>query len=150
MAEPVDLLDGAGRASRGKAARDALKQRTRPEDAFPTSRDGRLIVREERDGKRRRDDSEDDSDGGSDGGRTARTARTARTSNTRRTSRTELSRGDKFRSKKAQGDAKKGALEPFAYWPMDRKMLNRRKAKQKVAQKELGKVVRSAKRQRQG
>ena len=48
------------------------------------------------------------------------------------------------------GDAKKGALEPFAYWPMDRKMLNRRKAKQKVAQKELGKVVRSAKRQRQG
>ena len=58
--------------------------------------------------------------------------------------------GDKFRSKKAQGDAKKGALEPFAYWPMDRKMLNRRKAKQKVAQKELGKVVRSAKRQRQG
>ena len=66
---------------------------------------------------------------GSDGGRTARTART---SNTRRTSRTDVSRGgrslggrseggrskgkstskvlggDKFRSKKAEGDTKKG------------------------------------------
>merc|ERR1719515_694204 len=109
-AEPVDLLDGAGRASRGKAARDALKQRTRPEDAFPTSRDGRLIVREERDGKRRRDDSEDDSDGGSDGGRTARTARTTRTSNTRRTSRTELSRGAKSLGGRSEGGRGKGKI----------------------------------------
>ena len=50
--------------------------------------------------------------------------------------------GDRFKGKKgAGGDAKKGALEPFAYWPLDRKMLNRRKAKQRVAERELQNVV---------
>lgn len=48
--------------------------------------------------------------------------------------------------------------EPYAYWPLDRKMLNRRKGKQASASQGLGKVVtsvvagamRGAKARRQG
>ena len=64
-------------------------------------------------------------------GRTAGTARTARTNKTARTDRSIV---------RAKGTKK---LEPFAYWPMDRKMLNRRAAKRKDAKKGLLGVVKS-------
>lgn len=36
-------------------------------------------------------------------------------------------------------------VEPYAYWPLDRKMLNRRSAKQSSAKRGLDQVVSAAK-----
>lgn len=61
-------------------------------------------------------------------------------------SRFEQHSGDRFQSRKAQGDVKgKQKVEPYAYWPLDRKMLNKRSAKKRAAEKGLEKVVRAVK-----
>jgi hypothetical protein len=56
--------------------------------------------------------------------------------------------GDRFKAKKegTGGDVKGGSkVEPYAYWQMDRKMLNRRRGKQATASKGLAGVVGGAK-----
>eukprot|EP00873_Tetraselmis_striata_P019446 jgi/Tetstr1/439710/TSEL_028129.t1 len=87
--------------------------------------------------------------GGSVGGRTARTAggrSTAKASSAARSragSNKEHS-GDRFKPKRkgTGGDMKaSGKVEPYAYWPLDKKMLNRRSAKQATAKKGLDKVL---------
>jgi ribosomal RNA-processing protein 12 len=55
--------------------------------------------------------------------------------------------GDRYKPKKAGtgGDVKAGgSVEPYAYWQLDRKMLNRRRGKQAAASKGLAGVVRGA------
>lgn len=52
--------------------------------------------------------------------------------------------GDRYRPKAAgaSGDVKgKAAVDPYAYWQFDRKMLNRRRGKQAAAAKGLGGIV---------
>lgn len=57
--------------------------------------------------------------------------------------------GDKFKSRKAGGDVKgKAKVEPYAYWPLDRKLLNRRAAKSRGAKKGLEKVINTGKSKR--
>ena len=53
----------------------------------------------------------------------------------------------RFRARKgAKGDTKgKSSVEPYAYWPLDRKLLNRRSSKQAAAKKGLQGVVKGAK-----
>lgn len=53
----------------------------------------------------------------------------------------------RFKSKGRAGGDTKGAsrVEPYAYWPLDRKMLNRRPAKKAAAEQGLDAVVRAAK-----
>lgn len=67
--------------------------------------------------------------------------------------------GKRFAASKrgAGGDVKgKSKVEPYAYWPLDRKMLNRRMAKKSEAKHGLSEIISSgavkqkAKRQRQG
>jgi ribosomal RNA-processing protein 12 len=56
--------------------------------------------------------------------------------------------GDRFKAKKsgAGGDIKGSSkVEPYAYWPLDRKMLNRRVQKTKTAKSGLDRVVSAAK-----
>ncbi|KAL0054199.1 hypothetical protein WJX82_005285 [Trebouxia sp. C0006] len=78
--------------------------------------------------------------GGSVGGRSmgARTSATAKGSQ---------HSGDRFKARKgAKGDTKGASkVEPYAYWPLDRKMLNRRAGKQAAAKKGLERVVKAAK-----
>ncbi|KAF8071289.1 uhpC [Scenedesmus sp. PABB004] len=53
--------------------------------------------------------------------------------------------GERYASKSgAAGDVKKGAVEPYAYWAMDRKLLNRRRGKQAAASKGIAGVVAGA------
>lgn len=55
--------------------------------------------------------------------------------------------GERFRAKKggAQGDVKgKSKLEPFAYWPLDRNLMNRRASKARGARQGLDKIVTAA------
>jgi ribosomal RNA-processing protein 12 len=52
--------------------------------------------------------------------------------------------GDEYASKKSRavGDVKKdGKLDPFAYWPLDPKILNRREAKRNAARKGISSVM---------
>ena len=53
----------------------------------------------------------------------------------------------RFKARKgAKGDTKGASkVEPYAYWPLDRKMLNRRAGKQAAAKKGLQRVVKAAK-----
>ena len=53
----------------------------------------------------------------------------------------------RFKARKgAKGDTKgKSSVEPYAYWQLDRKLLNRRASKQAAAKKGLQGVVRGAK-----
>lgn len=58
-----------------------------------------------------------------------------------------LSTSCRFKARKgAKGDTKGASkVEPYAYWPLDRKMLNRRAGKQAAAKKGLERVVKAAK-----
>lgn len=50
--------------------------------------------------------------------------------------------GGEYSSKKAGGDLKKkGKLEPYAYWPLDRKLLNRRVDRKAAARKGMASVM---------
>ncbi|PNH02025.1 Ribosomal RNA-processing protein 12 [Tetrabaena socialis] len=54
--------------------------------------------------------------------------------------------GERFKAKDAAGDVKgKAKVEPYAYWSLDRRMLNRRKGKQAAASSKLASVVAGAK-----
>lgn len=55
--------------------------------------------------------------------------------------------GDRFKSQKGGGDVKKGSasVEPYAYWPLDRKLLNRRASKARGAKAGLDRIVTAAK-----
>jgi hypothetical protein len=44
---------------------------------------------------------------------------------------------ERFRKRKAGGDSQSEDVEPFAYWPMDAQLLNRRKGKAKKASENL-------------
>ena len=159
--EPTDLLNsqamialsggGAGRGGGGSDDEGALE--------LKTARDGRLIVPKNIDKYERRDVGV--SGEGGPGDEDARSRRSARTQNRAASSRGGGSRGgvsaqrpraasttgarsrvlggSRFKSKGgAGGDVKgKGRVEPFAYWPLDRKMLNRRAAKRRSATAEL-------------
>jgi hypothetical protein len=51
---------------------------------------------------------------------------------------------DRFKAKKASGDTQKGSVvEPFAYWRLDKNLLNSRKQKSRSAKSRLGHVVKS-------
>jgi ribosomal RNA-processing protein 12 len=55
--------------------------------------------------------------------------------------------GDRFKPKKGGtgGDSKgSNGVEPYAYWQLDRRMLNRRRGKQAGASKQLGSLVKAA------
>ena len=54
--------------------------------------------------------------------------------------------GSEYASKKASGDVKrKGKLEPYAYWPLDRKMMSRRPEQRAAARKGMASVVKMTK-----
>ncbi|GIL64267.1 hypothetical protein Vafri_18268 [Volvox africanus] len=53
--------------------------------------------------------------------------------------------GDRFKAKKAAGDVKgKAKVEPYAYWTLDRRMLNRRRGKQAEASGKLASIISGA------
>ncbi|KAG2487102.1 hypothetical protein HYH03_014215 [Edaphochlamys debaryana] len=53
--------------------------------------------------------------------------------------------GDRFKAKGASGDVKgKAKVEPYAYWSLDRRMLNRRRGKQAAASSKLASIVAGA------
>ncbi|QDZ25086.1 NUC173 domain-containing protein [Chloropicon primus] len=141
--EPANLLDNRemvkmnarNMPSRGDSdSEDDIQFKTR-------KKDGKLIIKDDKYEKRERGSDEEMDDRRSvRSGRTARTSRTSKSGATMKTNRTSKTHASGKTIVKTKGTKK---LEPFAYWPMDRKMLNRRAAKRKDAKKGLLHVVKS-------
>jgi len=138
--EPLDLLDQ-------KTVRLALKsgrKRTTPdadEDEFEVDPEGRIIVREEREKRKKKPVSRDDDE--ADGRSSVRSQSVKK----RKTSSGWAYTGHEYTSKKAGGDLKKkDKMEPYAYWPLDRKLLNRRSDRKASARKGMASVMKVTKR----
>ena len=165
--DPMDLLDHgmARHMLKSGAKRAALEQAGNDEGdrEFKVAPDGRLVIKREWEHEVRfAEDEEENNDARSAGGRSSRSkyaktegGRSRMTSKTGvssggRSSRSQKSAGgksvvheaDRYRSKKSKGDVK-GAkkFEPYAYWPMDRRMMNRRPSKRREAKQGLQRVL---------
>ncbi|CAN6239235.1 unnamed protein product [Urochloa humidicola] len=138
--EPLDLLDQktvrlALKSGRKRAATDE------DDDEFEVDPEGRIIVREEREKRKKKPFSRDDE--GADGKSSVRSQSVKK----RKTSSSGWAyTGHEYTSKKAGGDLKKkDKMEPYAYWPLDRKLLNRRSDRKASARKGMTSVMKVTK-----
>ncbi|BFI25857.1 ribosomal RNA-processing protein 12 [Marchantia polymorpha subsp. ruderalis] len=161
--EPLDLLD----VQRTREVLSSVKRKRKGDDDDDEpefAADGRLIVDENGDKKRKHSrDHDDDGDGDGDdtrsrGGRSAGGATkhgrpvkggAAQEAGRKRAKKSGSSwayTGDEYVNHKGKGggDVKKeGKLDPYAYWPLDPKMLNRRQAKRTAARDGMSSVFKA-------
>lgn len=141
--EPLDLLDQ-------KTVRLALKsavpgkRRATPDDEeeeVEMDPEGRIIVREERERRKKKPVSHDDE---------ADEKSSIRSQSVKRRKMSSSGwayTGHEYTSKKAGGDLKKkDKMDPYAYWPLDRKLLNRRSDRKASARKGMASVMKVTKR----
>ena len=171
---PLDLLDDSAmrRSMLPQGERRRVSFQDDDDGDYRMGKDGKLMIVEEREGSKRARDDDDEDGERTEGGRSRFTSKTGksrggassmggRTNATGRTSGTHNSQGvkrqrttherhsaDLYKAKgKTKGDvySKETKVEPYAYWPLDPKLLNRRNSKKVAAREQLGGVVRSAK-----
>lgn len=111
------------------------------DDEFEMDPEGRIIVREERERRKKKPVSHDDDE--ADGKSSVRNQSIKK----RKTSSSGWAyTGHEYTSKKAGGDLKKkDKMEPYAYWPLDRKLLNRRSDRKASARKGMASVMKATK-----
>nr|XP_051192170.1 uncharacterized protein LOC127305696 isoform X2 [Lolium perenne] len=139
--EPLDLLD---QKTMRLALKSTGKKRAAPDDdddEIELDPEGRMIIREEREYRKKkpisRDEEADDKSSVRSQSVKRRKVASAGWSYT----------GHEYTSKKAGGDLKKkDKMEPYAYWPLDRKLLNRRSDRKASARKGMSSVMKMAKR----
>ena len=143
--EPLDLLDQHKTRSALRST-GHLKRKPGLEDEPEVDSEGRLIIREG--GKPRREmPSNPDSDVRSQAS-SHMSMNSARDNRKRRKTSDSgwAYTGGEYASKKAAGDVKrKDKLEPYAYWPLDRKMMSRRPEHRAAARKGMASVVKLTK-----
>lgn len=142
--EPLDLLDRLKTRSALRSSEN-LKRRCESDDEPEIDSEGRLIIREG--GKLKRLLASDhNSDARSEAG-SLFSVNSVRTQKRRKTLESGWAyTGTEYASKKAGGDVKrKDKLEPFAYWPLDRKMMSRRPEHRAAARKGMASVVKMTK-----
>ncbi|KAF7080810.1 LOW QUALITY PROTEIN: hypothetical protein CFC21_084821 [Triticum aestivum] len=141
--EPLDLLD---QKTMRLALKSTGKKRAAPDvdddDEIEMDPEGRMIIREEREWRKKKpivshDEEADD-----------KTSVRSQSVKRRKVASTGWSyTGHEYTSKKAGGDLKKkDKMEPYAYWPLDRKLLNRRSDRKQSARKGMASVMKMAKR----
>lgn len=140
--DPLDLLDQKTVRLALKSA--AGKKRAAPDDddeKFEVDPEGRIIVREEREKWKKKPAPRDDEE--ADGKSSVRSQSIKK----RRTSGSGWAyTGHEYTSKRASGDLKKkDKMEPYAYWPLDRKLLNRRSDRKASARKGMSSVMKITK-----
>ncbi|ESW26550.1 hypothetical protein PHAVU_003G128600 [Phaseolus vulgaris] len=144
--EPLDLLDRQKTRSALKTS-DHLKRKSRlDDDEMEVDSEGRLIIREEGEWrKKKRADDDYDSRSEPDSHLSAKSG--TKGQKRRKTSDSGWAyTGKEYGSKKAGGDVqKKDKLEPYAYWPLDRKMMSRRPQQRATARKGMASVVKMTK-----
>ncbi|XP_022730989.1 RRP12-like protein isoform X2 [Durio zibethinus] len=143
--EPLDLLD---RHKTRSAIRSSshLKRKQDSDDEPEFDPDGRLIIQEGRKPKKV-SPSDPDSDARSEGQSHFSVGSSRNNQKRRKTSESGWAyTGNEYASKKAGGDVKrKDKLEPYAYWPLDRKMMSRRPEHRAAARKGMASVVKMTK-----
>lgn len=143
--EPLDLLDQ--RKTR-LALRSGGKRKLDSDDEPEFDEEGRLIIHEggkPKKGKSSNDqsDEEDKTEAGSYVSRT----QSKKAQKRQKTSDSGWAyTGSEYKSKKARGDVKKkGKFEPYAYWPLDRKLLSRRPEHKAAARRGMASVAKLTK-----
>ncbi|KAI4335172.1 hypothetical protein L6164_013842 [Bauhinia variegata] len=143
--EPLDLLDRQ-KARAALRSSENLKRKSMSDDEMEVDSEGRLIIHEE--GERRKQKSTDpDFDSRSEANSHFSAKSATKAQKRRKTSDAGWAyTGNEYTSKKASGDVKrKGKLEPYAYWPLDRKMMSRRPQHRAAARKGMASVVKMTK-----
>lgn len=147
--DPLDLLD---RQKTRLALRSLthLKRKQTSTDEPEIGADGRLIVREDsfKPIREKSLSSENDLDTRSHSDNRSASSSLAMTRKKRRktTDSGWVYTGSEYTSKRAGGDVKKkDKLEPYAYWRLDRKLLDRRAERKAVARKGMARVMKSSK-----
>lgn len=146
--EPLDMLDRQKMRSALRSS-NPVQTKSDSDDEPIIDSEGRLVVQE--DGKSKRFDKKhkrdtEEVDGRSEAG--SRLSENSRkTQKRRKTSEAGWAHtGKEYKSKKAGGDLKrKDKLEPYAYWPLDRKMVSKRPEHRAAARKGMQSVVKLAK-----
>jgi len=146
--DPLDLLD---RQRTRSALRSSfhLKRKTGSLDEPELDPDGRLVVREDGSYLRKpKSPSEHDSDTRSqtNSRHSAKSSAKAQKKRQKTSDSGWAYTGNEYTSRKASGDLKKkDKLDPYAYWPLDRKLLNRRAERKAAARKGMVSVMKFAK-----
>ncbi|XP_062091199.1 uncharacterized protein LOC133797338 [Humulus lupulus] len=142
--EPLDLLDRQ-RTRSALRSTENLKRKNVSEYEPEFDADGRMIIQEE--GKPKMEKPSDpESDRKSEAG-SRRSTNSKKTQKRQKTSDSGWAyTGNEYANKKAGGDLqKKDKLEPYAYWPLDRKMMSRRPEHRASAKKGMASVVKMTK-----
>ncbi|GAV70952.1 NUC173 domain-containing protein [Cephalotus follicularis] len=143
--EPLDLLDRNKTRSALRSSEN-FRQSTASDDEPEIDSEGRLIISEG--GKQRKEKpSNPDSDSRSEANSFMSVNSSRKTQKRMKTSESGWAyTGSEYASKKAGGDIKrKDKLEPYAYWPLDRKMMSRRPEHRAAARKGMASVVKMTK-----
>lgn len=146
--EPLDLLDRQKTRSSLRSSENPKRKSETDDDEPEFDPEGRLIIREG--GKKLKNPSDnDDSDVRSEAADSHLSVNLKKGQKRRKTTVSGgwSYTGSEYGSKKAAGDVKrKDKLEPYAYWPLDRKMVSRRPEQRAAARKGMASVVRLTKR----
>ncbi|KAJ0240084.1 ARM repeat superfamily protein [Hirschfeldia incana] len=144
--EPLDLMDRYKTRSALRSS-ELGKRKADSDEEAEFDAEGRLIIYEGGRAKRK-EVSDADSDAKSSKG--SRFSVNSSRKNQKRLKTSESGyayTGKEYASKKASGDLKrKDKLEPYAYWPLDRKMMSRRPDQRAVAVRGMSSVVKLTKR----
>ncbi|TYI17340.1 hypothetical protein ES332_A07G017200v1 [Gossypium tomentosum] len=143
--EPLDLLDRHKTRSALRSSSN-LKRKQDSDDEPEFDPEGRLIINEGRKPKKVAV-SDPDSDRRSEVPSHFSVGSSRNNQKRRKTSESGWAyTGSEYASKKAGGDVKrKDKLEPYAYWPLDRKMMSRRPEHRAAARKGMASVVKMTK-----
>lgn len=143
--EPLDLMDRY-KTRLALRSSELRKRKADSDEEAEFDVEGRLIIREGERAKRK-EISDADLDAKSSKGSRFSGNSSRKNQKRMKTSESGYSyTGKEYASKKASGDLKKkDKLEPYAYWPLDRKMMSRRPEQRAVAVRGMSSVVKMAK-----
>jgi ribosomal RNA-processing protein 12 len=148
--EPLDLLDRQKtRSSLRSSSENSKRKSDSDNEDYEIDPEGRMIIHETSSKKHKKPSDTNDSDARSETA-SRYSANSSRKGQEKRR-KTESNKGwsytgSEYGSKKASGDLKrKDKLEPYAYWPLDRKMVSRRPEQRAAARKGMASVVRLTK-----
>ncbi|GBG72254.1 hypothetical protein CBR_g11184 [Chara braunii] len=151
--EPLDLLDASRARKALMAGSHASQKETQEQDDVKYAPDGRMVIDEKEDRKekkRKRGDvagegSDGDEDGASRGGKSSSKwgKKSSKDRAGKHGKKKRAHTGEEYKPQRGAGGDAKGnkKVEPYAYWPLDRKLLNRREGKRVAARKGMAGVM---------
>ncbi|XP_031500044.1 uncharacterized protein LOC116264144 isoform X2 [Nymphaea colorata] len=145
--DPLDLLDQQKTTSVLRSLKNR-KRKAESDDEPEFTADGRLVIQTEDKPRKQKEPeagSDDEMEVKSQKSRQSSKSKSAQAKRQKSSSGWAYT-GSEYGTRKAAGDVKKkDRLEPYAYWPLDRKMLNRREERKSAARRGLASVTKLTK-----